>query len=169
MSFSIDDLVNFVAISAEYLNETRQVVIKLDNEAEFKFSVDKCQGLQNVDDRHLSNIEIFPSGIGLRWESLDVDLSIPHLMMGIFGTKQWMFGVPVTVSEIIQDYINDYRYKYRISRFELYSIVGIDSKLFERLMKGSELWTEELLWKVCSVIGGSPSVLMRIQADNLHK
>jgi hypothetical protein len=38
----------------------------------------------------LSKIDIFPSGTGLRWPELDVDLSIPHLMEGIFGTKLWM-------------------------------------------------------------------------------
>lgn len=29
-------------------------------------------------------------GFGLHWEALDVDLSIPTLMAGSFGTKAWM-------------------------------------------------------------------------------
>ncbi|HEY9849209.1 MAG TPA: DUF2442 domain-containing protein [Leptolyngbyaceae cyanobacterium] len=39
---------------------------------------------------NLALVEITPSGEGLHWETLDVDLSIPYLMVGIFGTKLWM-------------------------------------------------------------------------------
>jgi hypothetical protein len=38
----------------------------------------------------LAQVEVTPSGEGLHWETLDVDLSIPALMVGIFGTKAWM-------------------------------------------------------------------------------
>jgi Protein of unknown function (DUF2442) len=33
---------------------------------------------------------VTPSGYGLHWESLDVDLGVPQLVAGIFGTKAWM-------------------------------------------------------------------------------
>jgi hypothetical protein len=29
-------------------------------------------------------------GIGLHWEQLDVDVSVPGLLAGLFGTKAWM-------------------------------------------------------------------------------
>ena len=29
-------------------------------------------------------------GLGLHWEQLDVDVSVPGLLAGLFGTKAWM-------------------------------------------------------------------------------
>jgi superfamily I DNA/RNA helicase len=71
----------------------------------------------------------------------------------------------IAVSEIIQDYIDDYVNEFDISRDELPSVIGIDSELFVRLMHNDEPWTDELLSKVCAVVGGSPAVLMRIQNE----
>nr|WP_156804739.1 hypothetical protein [Synechococcus sp. PCC 6312] len=33
---------------------------------------------------------MYPSGYGLRWESLDADLAVPALMSQIFGSGAWM-------------------------------------------------------------------------------
>jgi hypothetical protein len=38
----------------------------------------------------LAQIEVFPGGIGLRWDTLDVDLSVTGLVSGVFGTRRWM-------------------------------------------------------------------------------
>jgi hypothetical protein len=65
-------------------------IVEFSNGAKFIFPSDHGQGLQDATDEQLSKIEIFPSGTWLRWPELDVDLSIPHLMKGIFGTKLWM-------------------------------------------------------------------------------
>ena len=35
-------------------------------------------------------VEVTPSGIGLHWEKLDVDLTVPSLLRGAYGTKAWM-------------------------------------------------------------------------------
>lgn len=48
------------------------------------------EGLTEASAENLALVEITPSGEGLHWETLDVDLSIPYLMVGIFGTKLWM-------------------------------------------------------------------------------
>lgn len=48
------------------------------------------QGLGNATRAELSEVEVTPSGYGLHWESLDVDLAIPQLMRQVFGTKAWM-------------------------------------------------------------------------------
>lgn len=70
--------------------ETREVVVEFNNGSKFIFPADKGQGLQGATDEQLANIKLFPGGAGLRWEDLDVDLSIPYLMEGIFGSKLWM-------------------------------------------------------------------------------
>lgn len=79
-----------MASRAYYNRECREIVVEFSNGAKFIFPAEQGQGLQGATDEQLSNIDIFPSGTGLRWPDLDVDLSIPHLMEGIFGTKLWM-------------------------------------------------------------------------------
>ncbi len=37
-----------------------------------------------------SVIEVTPLGYGLHWEALDVDLSVPSLLKGVYGTRAWM-------------------------------------------------------------------------------
>jgi hypothetical protein len=41
-------------------------------------------------DDDLAQIEVFPGGIGLRWDTLDVDLSVTGLVSAVFGTRRWM-------------------------------------------------------------------------------
>jgi hypothetical protein len=38
----------------------------------------------------LKVIEITPSGFGLHFPRLDVDLWLPGLLEGVFGTREWM-------------------------------------------------------------------------------
>lgn len=79
-----------MASRASYDPECREIIVEFSNGAKFIFPSEQAQGLQGATDEQLSKIDIFPSGTGLRWPDLDVDLSIPHLMEGIFGTKLWM-------------------------------------------------------------------------------
>ena len=79
-----------MASNASYDPECREIIVEFSNGAKFIFPSEQGQGLQGATDEQLSKIDIFPSGTGLRWPELDVDLSIPHLMEGIFGTKLWM-------------------------------------------------------------------------------
>jgi hypothetical protein len=46
--------------------------------------------LRGASAKDLGNIQIAPSGEGLRWPNLDADFSLPGLMMGMFGNKAWM-------------------------------------------------------------------------------
>jgi hypothetical protein len=49
-----------------------------------------AEGLENASDTELASVEILGSGYGLHWENLDVDLSVPGLLAGLFGTKAYM-------------------------------------------------------------------------------
>jgi hypothetical protein len=49
-----------------------------------------AQGLAGATADDLAVVEVTPSGIGLHWENLDVDLTVPGLLQGIYGTKAWM-------------------------------------------------------------------------------
>lgn len=67
-----------------------KVVIIFNDESEYAFPPKLVQGLEDATSDHLANIEIDPSGLGLHWGELDVDLDIPALMNGIYGSKAWM-------------------------------------------------------------------------------
>ena len=78
------------AKSARYSRARRQVVVELTNGCTFMFPADMTQGLAGATDKELADITVLGKGFGLHWEKLDADLSIPALVVGIFGSKAWM-------------------------------------------------------------------------------
>jgi len=78
------------AQAAHYDLDLNRIVIELRSGATFLFPPELVQGLAGASPDNLNNVEVTPSGEGLHWEQLDVDMSIPALMVGIFGTKAWM-------------------------------------------------------------------------------
>ena len=54
------------------------------------FPIGLIEVLQNASDEQIKDVEIAVEGLYLRWNSLDEDLSVPHLLQGVFGTRQWM-------------------------------------------------------------------------------
>jgi hypothetical protein len=57
---------------------------------QFAFPVKLAEGLAEAAPESLSEIEITPAGLGLHWPRLDVDLYVPALLQGVFGSKRWM-------------------------------------------------------------------------------
>ncbi len=78
------------AAVARYDAPVRRIVVELTNGCTFTFPPAMAQGLEHATDAELEAIEILGQGYGLHWEALDVDLSLPGLMAGIFGTKAYM-------------------------------------------------------------------------------
>src|ERR1700680_2359486 len=78
------------ACAARYDRTTGRVHVDLTNGCPFAFPARNAQGLEHASDAELAQIEILGLGLGLRWERLDVDLSVPCLLAGIFGTKAYM-------------------------------------------------------------------------------
>lgn len=73
-----------------YDRRTGRVRVELTNGCSFAFPARRAQGLQRASDRDLAQVEILGLGSGLHWERLDVDLSVPGLLAGLFGTKAYM-------------------------------------------------------------------------------
>ena len=48
------------------------------------------QGLRNATREQVAKIEILGQGTGLHWPLLNVDLYVPALLSGIYGTRRWM-------------------------------------------------------------------------------
>jgi hypothetical protein len=77
-------------ISAHYDRARGQVVIHLSSRMDLSFSPHDAQGLENAKPAQLEEIEISPSGFGLHFPKLDVDLYLPGLLEGLLGSKRWM-------------------------------------------------------------------------------
>lgn len=78
------------AAAARYEAKTGRIVVDLTNGCTFAFPARRAQGLEKANDAALAEVEILGLGAGLHWERLDVDLSVPGLIAGLFGTKAWM-------------------------------------------------------------------------------
>lgn len=78
------------AEAARYDAQLGQVVVALRNGCVFGFPAHLAQGLENATAAQLAEVEILGAGYGLRWEALDVDLSLPGLLSGLFGTRAHM-------------------------------------------------------------------------------
>ncbi|CAN5383008.1 DUF2442 domain-containing protein [soil metagenome] len=78
------------AASARYDRLTGRIAVELTNGGAFAFCARMGQGLENATEEQLAQVTILGVGYGLHWEDLDVDLSIPGLAAGVFGTNAHM-------------------------------------------------------------------------------
>jgi hypothetical protein len=78
------------AVKAWYADDSDRIFIELNTEIIMGFPSSLLQGLSDATPKQLAEVEVTPSGYGLHWESLDVDLGVPQLVAGLFGTKAWM-------------------------------------------------------------------------------
>jgi hypothetical protein len=78
------------ATKAWYAAESKRVFVELDNGCTFGFPPRLAQGLEAATDEQLAQVEILGDGYGLHWEALEVDISVPGLMAGVFGTRTYM-------------------------------------------------------------------------------
>jgi hypothetical protein len=78
------------ARAARYDRRTGRVHVDLINGCSFAFPARSAQGLKRASDGELAQVEILGLGLGLHWERLDVDLSVPGLLAGLFGTKAYI-------------------------------------------------------------------------------
>ena len=77
-------------------NEPRAAAVRYDPSltkgCSFAFPPHLVQGLEGASDEQLSKAEILGAGYGLHWEELDVDVSVPGLLAGVFGTSAYIAG-----------------------------------------------------------------------------
>lgn len=76
------------AVSARYDRKSRRVVLELSSGYQFAFPVSAIGALGEVTSAQLATVSVDPSGISLRWEALDIDLSVPGLLLSVIGEKE---------------------------------------------------------------------------------
>lgn len=77
------------AKSAHFDAESKKVVVVLANGLDIAFPASAAQGLESAKLADLKSIEVTPSGYGLYFPKLDVDIYIPALLDGFFGSRRW--------------------------------------------------------------------------------
>ena len=78
------------ATTAQYNRKTDYVTIYLVNGCTHVFPVYLIQDLSNASYDDLANIKVDGKGFNLHWPMLDVDLYVPALVAGVFGSHDWM-------------------------------------------------------------------------------
>ena len=73
------------ATAAHYDPAAGRVVIELANGCTYAFPAQRVQDLQGASEEDLANVEVDGAGFNLHWPKLDVDLSVPALVAGVFG------------------------------------------------------------------------------------
>jgi hypothetical protein len=78
------------AVRARYDRRLRRIIIRFSAGLEVSFSPRDAQGLEKATSAQLERIEISPSGYGVHFPKIDVDLHLPALLMGFLGSRNWM-------------------------------------------------------------------------------
>jgi hypothetical protein len=78
------------AAAARYEAATGRVVVDLVNGCAYAFPATLVQDLQGAGPDDLAGVEVDGVGFNLHFPALDVDLYVPALVAGLFGTRAWM-------------------------------------------------------------------------------
>jgi hypothetical protein len=78
------------AKSARFDAKSDRLVIELTNECTFALPPRLIEGLADARGDQLANVELLGEGYGLHWPELDVDITVPGLLAGVFGTRAYM-------------------------------------------------------------------------------
>jgi uncharacterized protein DUF2442 len=78
------------ALAARYDKATNRVTIDLVNGCSYAFPAQLVRDLQGVSAKDLAGVEVDGAGFNLHWPASDVDLYVPAIVSGLFGTRAWM-------------------------------------------------------------------------------
>jgi len=78
------------ALSVRYDRRIARVVISLSTGLDVAFAPRDAQGLEHARPADLLDALISPSGLGVYFPKLDADISIPGLLEGFLGSRNWM-------------------------------------------------------------------------------
>lgn len=78
------------AVSAYYEQANDRLVIELRNGVIFIVPCALIQGLRGASPELIAAVKVMPRGAALHWDELDVQMSVPELLAGVFGTRKWM-------------------------------------------------------------------------------
>ncbi|GJI88466.1 DUF2442 domain-containing protein [Duganella hordei] len=77
-------------VAARYDRRISRIVISLDTGLDLSFSPHHAQSFEAARPEDLDVVEISPSGLGVHFPKIDVDIYVPSLIEGLLGSKRWM-------------------------------------------------------------------------------
>lgn len=78
------------AVRARYDGRSRRIVVDLSNGVRLAFPPGIVEALAGLPESVLRNVEITGAGLALHWPDADVDIDVPAIMAGCFGSRHWM-------------------------------------------------------------------------------
>lgn len=79
-----------LAVGADYDTRSKRLRIELVSGVGVSIPVNRVQGLVGVPAAIVKTVRVEGGGYGLHWPTLDLDLSVPDLIAGCFGSRAWM-------------------------------------------------------------------------------
>jgi hypothetical protein len=76
--------------AARYDQASGRIILDLVNGCTYAFPAQLVQDLQGASPQELAAVDVDGLGFNLHWPALDVDLYVPALVSGLFGTRAWM-------------------------------------------------------------------------------
>jgi len=70
--------------------ENGGIIIALSNGESLSFAPSELQGLEAATPEQLTDVEIYPGGLGLHWVALNECFMVAGLIEGRTGSKAWM-------------------------------------------------------------------------------
>lgn len=92
-----------LAVSATYEPRSKRLHIELASGVAVIVPVSKVQGLAGATAAVVKSVQIAGKGFGLYWPVLDLDISVPDLVAGCFGTKAWMTALARQGGQVMSD------------------------------------------------------------------
>jgi hypothetical protein len=78
------------ATSVRFDRASKRLQIELQDGVAMMIPVASIQGLEKAKAREIEAVELLAQGYALHWPAMDVDVTVPGLVAGVFGTRQWM-------------------------------------------------------------------------------
>jgi hypothetical protein len=75
------------ATMVSYDRASNRIVLELKRGVTILIAVDRIEELKAAPPDVLAAVALLPGGLGLTWESLDVDISVPGLLVDVLGTR----------------------------------------------------------------------------------
>jgi hypothetical protein len=77
-------------VSLDDLDGKISIIVKMSDGSIHGIPKSRLEGLADATNEVASNVEITEDGLGLRWPDIDLDMYVPALLQGIYGTRAWI-------------------------------------------------------------------------------
>jgi hypothetical protein len=79
-----------LAETVEHILALNLLIVGLSNHRRLVLPIEDLQGLGKATHQQIQNYELLGRGTGISFPDLDVDLYVPALIEGVYGTRPWM-------------------------------------------------------------------------------